>query len=70
MLGSWQADAGDGDHAELNGAPVTRGELTVRSPAEPEPFDIAVSPRIGINECVDWPLRFYVAGSAFVSKAR
>ena len=55
---------------ELNGAPVTRGELTVRAQGEPEPFDIAVSPRIGINECVDWPLRFYVADSAFVSKAR
>jgi DNA-3-methyladenine glycosylase len=55
---------------ELNGAPVTRGELTVRAPAEPDPFEIAVSPRIGINQCVDWPLRFYIAGSAFVSKPR
>jgi DNA-3-methyladenine glycosylase len=52
----------------LNGAPVTRGELTVRAAAVPEPIDIAVSPRIGITQCADWPLRFYVAGNRFVSK--
>jgi DNA-3-methyladenine glycosylase len=51
-----------------NGAPVTRGDLTVRAPAVPEPIDIAVSPRIGITQCADWPLRFYIAGSRFVSK--
>jgi DNA-3-methyladenine glycosylase len=52
----------------LNGAPVTRGELTVRAPAVAEPVEIAVSPRIGITQCADWPLRFYVAGNRSVSK--
>jgi DNA-3-methyladenine glycosylase len=52
----------------LNGAPITRGELTVRAPAVTEPIDIAVSPRIGITHCADWPLRFYVSGNRFVSK--
>jgi DNA-3-methyladenine glycosylase len=52
----------------LNGVPVTRGELTVRAPAVQEQVDIAVSPRIGITQCADWPLRFYVAGNRFVSK--
>jgi DNA-3-methyladenine glycosylase len=52
----------------LNGAPVTRGQLTVRAPAVAEPVEVAVSPRIGITQCADWPLRFYVAGNRFVSK--
>jgi DNA-3-methyladenine glycosylase len=52
----------------LNGAPVTRGELTVRAPAVAEPVEIAVSPRIGITQCADWPLRFYAEGNRFVSK--
>ncbi len=52
----------------LNGAPVTNGDLTVRAPAARQPFDVAVSPRIGITHSADWPLRFYVAGNRFVSK--
>jgi len=52
----------------LNGAPVTRGDLTVRAPSVAEAVEIAVSPRIGITQCADWPLRFYVAGNRFVSK--
>jgi len=50
-----------------NGVDVTRGSLTVRTPRREEPFEIAVTPRIGIRECADWPLRFVVKGSLFVS---
>ena len=53
-----------------NGVDVTRGPLSVRAPAEPRPFDIAVSPRIGITKCADWPLRFYIRGNPCVSKPR
>lgn len=50
------------------GADVTQGSLTVRR-LLPEPsFDVTVSPRIGIRHCADWPLRFSIAGSPFVSK--
>lgn len=52
----------------LNGADVTRGELTVREPAEAREIAIAVSLRIGIRHCADWPLRFTIAGNLFVSK--
>ncbi len=52
----------------LNGAPLTRGELTVREMGGEGKFEIAVSPRINVTECADWPLRFFVAGNAFVSK--
>jgi DNA-3-methyladenine glycosylase len=31
------------------------------------PEQIAVTPRININQAVDWPLRFVIAGNPFVS---
>jgi DNA-3-methyladenine glycosylase len=50
------------------GVDVTRGELTVRRQT-PEPrFEIAVTPRIGVKHCADWPLRFFIAGNRFVSR--
>lgn len=52
----------------LNGADVTAGPLTVRQPPEEQPFETGVSPRIGIRHCADWPLRFFVRGSAFLSR--
>lgn len=51
-----------------NGADVTQGALVVREPAEGGAFDIDVTPRIGIRQCVDWPLRFVIRGSSFVSR--
>jgi DNA-3-methyladenine glycosylase len=52
-----------------NGQDVTRGPLVVRRPAAPERFEIAAGPRIGITQCADWPLRFYIKGNRFVSRA-
>jgi DNA-3-methyladenine glycosylase len=51
-----------------NGADVTRGALAVRRPASPSRFQIAVTPRIGITRCADWPLRFLARGNAHVSR--
>ncbi len=51
-----------------NGADVTRGNLTVRAPGDSAPFEIGVSPRIGIRHCADWPLRFTIRGNPFVSR--
>lgn len=51
-----------------NGADVTRGALVVRRPADPRPFDVAVSPRIGITKCAELPLRFHIRGNRFVSR--
>jgi DNA-3-methyladenine glycosylase len=50
-----------------NGSDITRGPLTVHAPSRDESFAIGVSPRIGIAKNVDWPLRFFIAGSPFVS---
>lgn len=51
-----------------NGADVTRGPLVVREPAEVRRLQIAVTPRIGIRECADWPLRFVIRGNRFASQ--
>lgn len=55
---------------KLNGADVTRGVLTVHQPERGEKFAIAITPRIGITKCVDWPLRFFIRENRFVSKVR
>jgi DNA-3-methyladenine glycosylase len=52
---------------QQNGIDVTRGSLVVREPAEKRKFEIRVGPRIGISQCVDRPLRFFVAGNRSVS---
>lgn len=52
----------------LNGVDVTRTpEFSVRRVRPLTRFEIATSPRIGITKCADWPLRFFVAGSPYVS---
>jgi len=50
-----------------NGADLTRGPLVVRAAAEGHRVEIAVTPRIGIRQCADWPLRFLIKGNPFVS---
>jgi DNA-3-methyladenine glycosylase len=43
-----------------NGRDITRGNLVVRKWNQEPPINIAVTPRIGITKCADWPLRFVV----------
>jgi DNA-3-methyladenine glycosylase len=51
-----------------NGRDVTLGGLCVCEPEREEAFEVAVSPRVGIREAADWPLRFHIAGSRYVSR--
>jgi DNA-3-methyladenine glycosylase len=51
-----------------NGEDLTRSPLHVRERRIEPPFDVAVTPRIGITHCADWPLRFLIAGNRFVSR--
>lgn len=44
------------------------GDLSVRLWKHKPEFEIAATPRIGIRECADWPLRFVWAGHACLSK--
>ncbi len=51
-----------------NGADVTRGSVVVRRLAEERIFEIDATPRIGIRQCADWPLRFVIRNNRFVSR--
>ena len=51
-----------------NGADLTRGPLHVRRERVESPFEVKATPRIGIAHCADWPLRFIVSGSPFLSR--
>ena len=52
---------------QLNGSDIVTGEIEVRAFDGEAAPEIAVTPRIGITHCADWPLRFLIRGSKFVS---
>jgi DNA-3-methyladenine glycosylase len=51
-----------------NGADLTRGRLTIEPPEEPRDVSIASGPRVGITRARDLRLRFWIAGSRYVSQ--
>ena len=53
---------------EHYGQRLDRGELTIRRWRKKPEFSIETTPRIGIRECADWPLRFIWGGNPYVSK--
>ncbi len=50
------------------GARLDEGDLTVREWREKPTFEIATTPRIGITQCADWPLRFIWADHPCLSR--
>ena len=52
----------------VNGSSLQRGPLQVVKGTSPKKAEIIVGPRIGITQAVDWPLRFYLSGSPWVSR--
>ena len=51
----------------LNGVPLQRGPVRIiRMPAARRP--VLATPRIGITRAVDWPLRYLLADSGWVSR--
>src|SRR5580658_4251664 len=50
------------------GVDMTCGDLVVMPQSAVRPFEIAVTPRIGITKCVELPLRFFIKGNKFVSR--
>jgi DNA-3-methyladenine glycosylase len=50
----------------LDGTPMRRSSVTVL--AAEAPLDVVASVRIGITKAADWPLRFVVGGSPWISR--
>ncbi len=53
---------------EQYGQRLDKGDLTIRRWRNKPEFRVEVTPRIGIRECADWPLRFIWAGHPCLSK--
>jgi DNA-3-methyladenine glycosylase len=51
-----------------DGVSLTRGRLRIVRQRSRQRDAIIVTPRIGITRAVDWPLRFLIAGSPWVSR--
>ena len=54
-----------GDH---NSHPLDQPPLVIRAGASIPDRDVTVSPRIGITQCADWPLRWFISDNPFVSR--
>ena len=52
---------------QLNGADLTAGSLIVTGPAKAQ-LDVVASTRIGITKAAEFPWRFCLAGSSYLSK--
>jgi DNA-3-methyladenine glycosylase len=53
-----------------NGKSLLRKPVVIREGERVTDENVEVTPRIGITQCVDWPLRWIVRGNRFVSRGR
>lgn len=53
---------------DLDGSRMLGSPVVVRRAASIEEIAIAATPRIGITKAADWPLRFCLAGSPWISR--
>ncbi len=57
-----------GIDGSMNSLSLQRGPLVIREGRSVDDRDIVIGPRIGIMKAVDWPLRFFIGGNAWVSR--
>lgn len=57
-----------GIDAAHNRLPMQRPPILIRRGSAVHPDDVVETTRIGITKAADWPLRWYVAASEFVSR--
>ena len=55
---------------EANGLSLERAPLVIRQGREYRNSEVRVTPRIGISRSADWPLRWIVSGSPYVSRGK
>jgi DNA-3-methyladenine glycosylase len=53
---------------DLDGSRMLGSPVVVRRPESMEEFAVATTPRIGITKAADWPLRFCLTGSLWISR--
>jgi DNA-3-methyladenine glycosylase len=51
-----------------DGASLQRGNVRIMRAARPRTGRVITGPRVGITRAADWPLRFYLADSPWVSR--
>ena len=57
-----------GIDGRFDGVSLERGPLVIRAGAPVPDEEVEVTPRIGISQAADWPLRFLVRGSEHASR--
>ena len=57
-----------GIDARHNCVALDRPPLLIRAGEPVADRDVTITPRIGITQCADWPLRWFVTDNPFVSK--
>jgi DNA-3-methyladenine glycosylase len=57
-----------GIDARHNAQPLDRQPILIREGVALPREQVVVTPRIGIRECADWPLRWLIADNPYVSK--
>ena len=63
----WELCIAMGIDGAMNGTSLRDGPVVIRAGDSVPDSDVEVTPRIGITQAADWPLRYLVRDDPFVS---